>query len=37
VAGKAGTLADGARMAEAAIDSGKAAETLARLVTISNG
>jgi anthranilate phosphoribosyltransferase len=37
VAGKAGTLADGARMAEAAIDSGKASETLARLVTISNG
>jgi len=37
VAGKAGTLAEGARMAEAAIDSGKAAETLARLVTISNG
>jgi anthranilate phosphoribosyltransferase len=37
VAGKAGTLAEGARQAEAAIDSGKAAETLARLVTISNG
>lgn len=37
VAGKAGTLADGARVAEAAIDSGKASETLARLVTISNG
>ncbi len=36
VADKAGTLNDAARMVEAAIDSGKAAKTLAALVTLSN-
>jgi anthranilate phosphoribosyltransferase len=37
VADKVATLADGARMVEAAIDSGKAAKTLAQLVALSNG
>jgi anthranilate phosphoribosyltransferase len=37
VADKAATLADAARMAEAAIDSGKALQTLDRLVAVSNG
>jgi anthranilate phosphoribosyltransferase len=37
VAGKAATLADGARMAEAAIDSGAALKTLNALVAVSNG
>ncbi len=37
VAGKAGTLSDGARRVEAAIDNGQAAKTLATLVTLSNG
>jgi anthranilate phosphoribosyltransferase len=37
VAGKAGTLADAARMAEAAIDSGAAMKTLTSLVAVSNG
>ncbi len=36
VAGLAGGLADGARMAEAAIDDGRAAEVLTRVVAISN-
>lgn len=36
VADKADTLADGARQAEAAIDSGATKATLARLITISN-
>jgi anthranilate phosphoribosyltransferase len=37
VADKAATLSDGARMVEAAIDSGKAAKTLEKLVALSNG
>jgi anthranilate phosphoribosyltransferase len=37
VAGKASTLADAARMAEAAIDDGRALATLTRLVAVSNG
>jgi anthranilate phosphoribosyltransferase len=37
VADKAKTLADAARMAEAAIDSGKALQTLEKLVALSNG
>jgi anthranilate phosphoribosyltransferase len=37
VADKALSLADAARMAEAAIDSGKAMKTLEKLTAISNG
>lgn len=37
VAGKAKTLGDGARMAEAAIDDGRALVTLTKLVAVSNG
>jgi len=37
VAGKAGTLHEAARMAEAAIDSGRALQTLDKLSAISNG
>jgi anthranilate phosphoribosyltransferase len=37
VAGKAGTLNDAARLAEAAIDSGAAMKTLTALVAVSNG
>jgi anthranilate phosphoribosyltransferase len=36
VAGKAGSLSDGARMAEQAIDEGRAGKTLAALVALSN-
>lgn len=36
VAGRAQNLAEGARLAEAALDSGKAAATLAKLIKISN-
>lgn len=36
-AGECGSLAEGARRAEAAIDAGEAARVLARLVAISNG
>ncbi len=36
IAGKAATLAEGAKRAEAALDSGKAAATLEKLIKISN-
>jgi anthranilate phosphoribosyltransferase len=37
VADKVETLKAGVKMAEAAIDSGKARQTLAKLVAVSNG
>jgi anthranilate phosphoribosyltransferase len=37
VAAKAGTLADGAKLAERAIDSGEAEASLERLIAVSNG
>ena len=37
VAGKAASIEDGVKQAATAIDSGKAAKVLDRLVTISNG
>jgi anthranilate phosphoribosyltransferase len=37
VAAKAGTLADGVKLAQGAIDSGEAEASLERLIAVSNG